>query len=114
MIEFPLFVACVALSISLTILLTYFISFIKFVRKSKNDEYIQNLNETVDKILEYKNTDMNTVVIDITDYQEHPRQDYCDLGPKIEHISDSYLEHLSDQNLIFMDDVKMWVKTNKR
>ncbi len=114
MIEFPLFVACVALSISLTILLTYFISFVKFVRKSKNEAYIQNLNDTVDKILEYKNTDMSNVVIDITDYQETFRSDYCDLGTNIEQVSDSYLEHLSDQNLIYMDDIKMWIKTNKR
>ena len=114
MIETPILVACIILSASLTILALYVIKFIQFVRENKRKEYIQNLNQTVDKILEYKNTDMSNVVIDITDYQEHPRQDYCDLGPNIEHISDSYLEHLSDQNLVFMDDIKMWVKINKR
>lgn len=113
MLEFPIFVLCIVLSVSLTILLTYFIDFIKFVRKSNRDNYIQNLNKTVDKILEYKNVDLSTVVIDITDYQDK-RNNYCDLRPNIDHVSDSYLEHIADQNLIYMKDIKMWVKQDKR
>jgi len=114
MIETPILVACIMLSVSLTILASYAIKFIQFIRENKQKERIQALNETVDRILEYKEVDMNPVVIDITDYQKAPRHDYCDMGPNIEHISDSYLEHLSDQNLVYMDDIKMWIKTNKR
>jgi|3_EtaG_2_1085321.scaffolds.fasta_scaffold26690_4 hypothetical protein len=106
MIETPLFIACIMFSASMTILAFYFAEFLRFVKRSKREEYVQNLNRTVEKIFEYKQTDMSNVVIDITDYQE--------IRPNIEHISDAYLEELANNSLIYMDDVKMWIKVNKR
>lgn len=108
MAQFPLWVAYILLALSLTILSIYAIAFLRFLKKSNREQYIQDLNTTVDNILKYKknNKDMSNIVIDITDYN--------DIGPNIEHMSDSYLDDLASRSLIYMDDVKMWIKVNKR
>ena len=87
-------------------MLVYFVSFLRFARKLNRERYIQDLNATVDNILKHKDTDMRNVVIDITDYTEW--------HSGVEYPSDAYLDDLAGRRLVYMDDVKMWVKVNKR
>jgi sensor domain CHASE-containing protein len=105
MIETHVFITCILLAASATAIIIYFVEFLSFMRKHKRKEYVQNLNKTVEKILEHQNTDMSNMVIDITDYIE--------LRPKVEPASDAYIEELANNQLIYMDDIKMWIKINK-
>lgn len=105
MIETHIFIICILFAAAATAIIIYFVEFLSFIRKQKRKEYVQNLNKTVEKILEHQNTDMSNVVIDITDYIE--------LRPTVETVSDAYIEELANHQLIYMDDIKMWIKVNK-
>jgi hypothetical protein len=104
MLSAPIYVACVILAASGTVLTFYFIQFVRFVKSANEERRIQDLNKTVSNILKYQERDRSPTIIDITDYTE--------LGPLPP--TDAYIEEMSNKSLIYMDDIKMWVKINKR
>ncbi len=122
MIDWTIFILCITLSLCLTILLAYAADFFKFVREEKKKERIQTLNDTVDSILAYRETDMSKVVIDLkdTDYVTHDNnvyniEDYNRLKPvAIEEISDAFLDDLASRQLIYSDNMRIWIPEDKK
>lgn len=98
-----IFVSCIILAASTTMLIYYCIQFVRFAKADNEERRIQNLNQTVKKMLEHQQRDKGPTIIDITDYI---------------HVSsttptDTYIDELSNKSLIYMDDIKMWIKVNK-
>ena len=128
--ETPVIIAGTIFTVCVFIIFVYFIDFIKFVRKNNDSEkeYIQNLNETIQKMLSHKKKDMSATVMDIDDYQEvkkktpvvykkdkkKPSNDYSDLKPNNSVTSsDVYIEEMLSRHLLYMEHLKMWINTKK-
>ena len=95
-------------TICITVLAAYLIEFVRFVKENKRKERdTQGLDETVNKILQYKKMNpRQSIIDDVKRYQELRDSDY--------YKSDAYFEELCGRQLIHMDDVKMWHKVNKK
>ena len=128
--ETPVIIAGTIFTVCVIVIFIYFIDFIKFVRKNndKEEEYIQNLNETIQKMLSHKIRDRSTMVVDIDDYQEvkkktpavykkvkkKPSNDYSDLKPNNPNTtSDVYIEEMLSRHLLYTEHLKMWINTKK-
>ena len=57
------------LGMSLTIVLYYIGKFIKFVKEDNERKRINELNKTIDNILQYKKIDKEPIIIDINEYR---------------------------------------------
>jgi len=131
-LETPVIIAGTIFTVCVLVIFIYFIDFIKFVRKNndKEEEYIQNLNETIQKMLSHKKRDRATTIVDIDDYQEvkkkkkppvvhkkakkKPSNDYSDLKPNNPVTSsDVYIEEMLSRHLLYMEHLKMWINTKK-
>jgi|TARA_Y100000310_G_scaffold109892_1_gene108350 hypothetical protein len=55
--------------ISLSVLLYYFRDFLQFIKEDNERRRINELNKTIDNILQYKKTDKEPIIIDIEDYR---------------------------------------------
>jgi len=121
-LDWTIFVLCVVLSLSMSILLLYLADFIKFVKEKREEERIQTLNETVDRILQYKNVDMNNIVIELkdTDYKTHydnvyDISDYNDLRPMVPHeVNDAYIDDLAARELVYSHNMRMWIPKDEK
>ena len=129
--ETPVIIAGTIFTVCVIVIFIYFIDFIKFVRKNNDqeEEYIQNLNETIQKMLSHKIRDRSTTIVDIDEYQEakkkkppmvykkdkrKPSNDYSDLKPNNSVTSsDVYIEEMLSRHLLYMDHLKMWINTEK-
>ena len=86
------------------------------------EERIQTLNETVDRILQYKNVDMNNIVIELkdTDYKTHydnvyDISDYNDLRPMVPHeVNDAYIDDLAARELVYSHNMRMWIPKDEK
>ena len=117
--ETPVIIAGTIFTVCVFVIFVYFIDFIKFVRKNNDSEkeYIQNLNETIQKMLSHKIRDRSATVMNIDDYQEakkKPSNDYSDLKPNNPNTtSDVYIEEMLSRDLLYMEHLKMWINTKK-
>mgnify|MGYP003150148363 CR=1 FL=1 len=59
----------ILLMISLSVLLYYFRDFLQFIKEDNERRRINELNKTIDNILQYKKTDKEPIIIDIEDYR---------------------------------------------
>ena len=59
----------ITLSISLSVLFYYFLKFLKFVKEDNERKRINELNKTIDNILQYKKIDKDPIIIDIDEYR---------------------------------------------
>ena len=59
----------ITLAISLSVLFYYFILFLKFVKEDNERKRINELNKTIDNILQYKKIDKDPIIIDIDEYR---------------------------------------------
>jgi len=60
----------ITLAISLSVLFYYFILFLKFVKEDNERKRINELNKTIDNILQYKKIDKAPIIIDINEYRD--------------------------------------------
>ena len=59
----------ITLAISLSVLFYYFLKFLKFVKEDNERKRINELNKTIDNILQYKKIDKEPIIIDINEYR---------------------------------------------
>jgi uncharacterized protein YxeA len=129
-LETPVIIAGTIFTVCIIVIFVYFIDFIKFVRKNNDSEkeYIQNLNETIQKMLSHRKKDISATVMNIDDYQEVKKKppinykktkkkrsnDYSDLKPNNPNTtSDVYIEEMLSRHLLYMEHLKMWINTKK-
>ena len=100
----------VLLTICAAVLAAYFVEFIHFVKENKRVEErrIQKLDETVNKILQYKKVDTSRTIID------KDTKRYQDLNNPEYYKTDAYFEDLVGRELVYMDDVRMWHKVKNK
>jgi hypothetical protein len=58
----------ILLLIGLSVLLYYFRDFLQFAKEDNERRRINELNKTIDNILQYKKIDKEPIIIDIEDY----------------------------------------------
>jgi len=87
------------------VLLVYLFDFIKFVKNDNRKEYIQSLNETVQKMLSYKKRTKSKIILDV----DHD-QDYSNLENKnINDITDSKIEEILSNRLSYTESLDTWI-----
>lgn len=60
----------ILLFVSLSVLFYYFLKFLKFVKEDNERKRINELNKTIDNILQYKKIDKAPIIIDINEYRD--------------------------------------------
>ena len=87
------------------VLLVYLFDFIKFVKNDNRKEYIQSLNEAVQKMLSYKRRNKSKIILDVTDYKEHSNLKYDNRKD----ITDSEIEEILSNRLSYTENLEAWI-----
>ena len=86
-------------------LLRVVFDFIKFVKNDNRKEYIQSLNEAVQKMLSYKRRNKSKIILDVTDYKEHSNLKYDNRKD----ITDSEIEEILSNRLSYTENLEAWI-----